>query len=53
METTLTRKITTSDKEFNDKLEDRRKETKKDFKDLHTKIDDNQKTIIDTINGLK
>lgn len=53
METTLTEKITTSDKEFNEKLEARRVENKEDFRRLHDKIDTNQTTIIDTINGLK
>ena len=53
METSLTEKITSNNDDWNRQFEDRRKENKEDFRRLHDKIDDNQKTIIDTINGLK
>ena len=53
IEGTLTEKMTTNNDAWNEKFEDRRKENKQDFKDLHTKIDKNQDTIIETIKSLK
>ena len=53
MNASLTEKITSNNEDWNTKFEDRRKENKDDFRRLHDKIDEGQKTIIDTINGLK
>jgi len=46
IETTLTEKMTDNNEAWHKRFEDRRKENKQDFKDLHTKIDTSQETIL-------
>ena len=53
IESTLTDKMTDNNDAWHRRFEDRRKENKQDFKDLHAKIDSNQETIIDTLNKMK
>ncbi len=53
LEQTLTEKMNDNNTAWGDKFEDRRKENKKDFKDLHTKIDTNQDTILRELRKIK